>query len=256
MGKIHKSNPHRKLNFILIAVFCVFLYFVQNTVFMWPVIWALLSVSVAQLVHFGALTPKVFGKHSTGHHSIFPQIVFLPYFLILWVILKRTAKKSEGTIDQYNEVSPKLYLGRRPETMLDIPANTKLVVDLTAEIGASPEFIGNPDVLYRCLPVADFCLPENPDAFWKLAAECAYDLCRPGAGNVYIHCYMGRGRSALLVVAVLLCSGRSDSIQDAINMVQRARPSVHLIPAMQKFLHSTLPSNPVVSTKAFYPPKS
>ena len=61
----------------------------------------------------------------------------------------------------------------------------------------------------NALPVPDFGVPEDREAFWSLASTIAQQL---GAGNrVLIHCGAGVGRTGTLAICVLLALGETHS---------------------------------------------
>ena len=92
------------------------------------------------------------------------------------------------------------------------------MVDLTAEF-AEPRSVRNGRT-YLCLPMLDAAAPEAAALQRAVLSVVDWD------GPVYVHCALGHGRSAMLVMAVLLETGRAASVAEAERMVRAVRPRV------------------------------
>ncbi|WP_420225362.1 dual specificity protein phosphatase family protein [Pigmentiphaga litoralis] len=93
------------------------------------------------------------------------------------------------------------------------------LIDMTAEIGVDPA-----GCAYATFPVLDLTVPNVSTC---LAAADAIEQMRQ-RGPVLVACALGYSRSATAVAAWLLCSGRAASVDDAVALLQRARPQVVL----------------------------
>lgn len=51
-----------------------------------------------------------------------------------------------------------------------------------------------------------------------------------GSGPVYVHCALGHGRSACVVVAYLLSTGAVGTVAEGIRLLKSLRPGVRLHP--------------------------
>ena len=92
-------------------------------------------------------------------------------------------------------------------------------LDLTAEFSAPRVF----RVLrYRNIPILDLTAP-NVAQMEEMARFIAVEAER---GIVYVHCKIGYSRSAGAVAAYLLRSGRAADVEESLQQLRRARPSV------------------------------
>jgi protein-tyrosine phosphatase len=102
----------------------------------------------------------------------------------------------------------------------EVPADVRLVVDMTAEF---PRMASTPaSVDYLCLPTLDASAPD--------LARCEALVRRIYAhpGPVYIHCAQGHGRSAVVAGALLYVRGVATTADDAIARMKRHRPGINL----------------------------
>lgn len=117
------------------------------------------------------------------------------------------------------EAAPGLWLGRRCYAR-ELPPDIRTVVDLTAEF-AEPSTV-RAGRSYLCLPTLDASIPTVV-AFGELVESIA----RSDA-PVYIHCALGHGRSATVMVAALVAKGIDTSLAAAEQRVKAARPSIEI----------------------------
>jgi protein-tyrosine phosphatase len=61
---------------------------------------------------------------------------------------------------------------------------------------------------------------------------------RAGEGPVYVHCALGHGRSATVVVAYLVATGRAATVQEGLASLRSKRPGVSLLaPQLDVLMH-------------------
>ena len=189
---------------------------------------AFLGVSLAYLL--GA--PQIFLKQPTGNFYWQSYFIFWPYFLLNTFTLALFCYFSKENI--IDEIIPNLYLGRRPwtfEVQYLSSFGINATLDLTAEL-SEINFIRNYHD-YLCIPVVDALAPtveqlEHAVSWIKirLAQE----------ESVLVHCALGHGRSAIIIVAFILQSGMVKNFADAPDFIQSKRPGLHLSSIQKRVL--------------------
>ncbi|GAB4277224.1 MAG: hypothetical protein Fur0025_02990 [Oscillatoriaceae cyanobacterium] len=185
----------------------------KGWLFCWPGI-SLLTLAAAYL----GLGAKVFGKSDQGKMSVISVIFFLPYLLIYWLIWH--LERLFAGEDCYNEIVPGICVGRRAYAE-ELPDNVNLIVDLTAEFN-EPQNVIDKGVNYICLPTLDAAVPSEDELRDLVAKLVNWE------GNIYIHCAIGHGRSAMVAAAVLVGRGLAENGEAAEAMLKQARPWVKL----------------------------
>jgi protein tyrosine phosphatase (PTP) superfamily phosphohydrolase (DUF442 family) len=190
----------------------------------WALLWPGWSVLVVGLGYVG-LGPRVLGKRAeSGALAPWLLVLLFPYFAVAWTLWQiRSRLFSERAWD---EVAPGLRLGRRPLDDAEIPPDTRCVVDLCAEF---PRAV--PATLrYVSVPTLDTTVPTDAELRTLL------DTIAQEEGPIFVHCAMGRGRSATITAALLLRRGLAKNVDDAIAHLVQARPGVRLHPAQRAAL--------------------
>lgn len=203
---------------------------------------ALLAWSaVSLLVTVGLYVYSAFhgssGPWMAGHRGRLLQPLVWPFravATVLWWLMRGVRNDGPGV-----PVVPGIWVGPKPfaseaETIRKMGITALL--DLTAELPESPVFDRDPFVRLR-IPTLDRTQPTDDD----LDRAVAWVLARRAEGRgVLVHCAFGRGRSAMVVVALMLALGESAKVDEAIQFVTRARPSTRLRSAqrdsLQRFL--------------------
>ena len=166
-----------------------------------------------------------FQKHADGSLSSASTWLLAPYLLGAWVNSRLWTRKHP----QPDQVVEGVWLGRVPSAREAAPFAA--VLDLSAELP-----VRLPGKTYRNLPLLDLVAPDS-------------EACRQGAelieqlrqqGPLLVCCALGYSRSATLVAAWLLHSGRADSVEQAIAMIRAARPRIVLGEAQRKALQGLL----------------
>jgi protein-tyrosine phosphatase len=175
---------------------------------------------------YAGLGAAVFGKSANGTLPPWTWVLLLPYLAFTWAIWKLKRKVSKEPF--YNEVAPGLWVGRRVLGG-ELPEGVQVIADVTCEFAEPTTALVVCD--YRSLPTLNYSVPSRA-AFEALVSELA------GREGVYIHCAQGHGRSATLATGVLLKKGLAQTREEAVAMVVRARPKVHLEPCQEQFLRT------------------
>ena len=166
-----------------------------------------------------------FQKHADGSLSSASTWLLAPYLLGAWINSRLWTRQHP----QADQVVEGIWLGRVPTVAEAISFSA--VLDLSAELP-----VRLPGKTYRNLPLLDLVAPNS-------------EACRQGAelieqlrqqGPLLVCCALGYSRSATLVAAWLLQSGRADSVEQAIAMIRAARPRIVLGDAQRKALQGLL----------------
>jgi protein-tyrosine phosphatase len=160
---------------------------------------------------------EFFGKRLDGRLAPLAVLILLPYLVYVWSIwhLVRLLSREPAI----SRIDDELLIGRRLLNK-ELPAGVLTVVDLTSEFVES-----------RCLrSVRNYVSFPILDASTRSASEIA-ELATGVAvldAPIFIHCAQGHGRTGLIAAAVLLASGKTDSIDQAVSRLEQARPLLKL----------------------------
>ncbi len=182
---------------------------------------------------YGTSRPGVIGKDPAGNHPGWAQFLHGSY-----LALCRTSSilaRLRGD-DPWNRVAPGVLLGARPLAR-EVPVlleqeGVGAVVDLTCELVVSARLRRR--TTYLCLPTLDGTPPSEAD----LEAGVAFVEAHRTRHTVYVHCAVGRGRSATLMTAWMLATGRADSVERAERQLHDQRPAVRLHPSQRAALRA------------------
>ena len=174
----------------------------------------------------------LFGKRRSGALPLTSYLLFWPYILpqqLLYEVYARLSR--ENPID---EICPGVFIGRRPSARRRaflVEHGIEAVLDVTAAFPAPA--LALRARLFLCLPILDGTGP-SPELL-----GCAVTFLRDAETEksaFLVHCAAGHGRSALIVAAFLLDTGRASTAVEAVAMIKKSRPSIHLKPAQMKAL--------------------
>jgi hypothetical protein len=179
--------------------------------------------------------PGLLGK--TRHGRLLPSsyVLFWPYHALSRFSL--LAFRLCGREALCHEILPGLFLGGRPfawEERKLHPLGLRSVLDLTSEFSET-RFLRGVET-YRCIPVLDNSAPSPAEL--ELAVGFIRD--RLTKGPVYVHCALGHGRSATVVVGYLLATQAHSSLEEALALVRSKRRGVRLTGPQTKLLQHTL----------------
>lgn len=192
-----------------------------------------LSFLLIAIAYAGA-GPGLLMKKRTGCKSIWSWLFFGPYFLlnVLTFALYRLLS-GEGA---YVQVAPNLFFGRWLSAHEAANGRWASVLDLAAEFSAPRPF--RKLAGYRSLPVLDATAPTAAELI-----SCTIWIANAlSCGPVYVHCALGHGRSACVVIAYLLSVGEVSSVGEGLRRLQSLRPGVGLHPIQRQRLRSFEPS--------------
>ncbi|HYT90741.1 MAG TPA: dual specificity protein phosphatase family protein [Gemmataceae bacterium] len=186
----------------------------------WPwgaiLLWPAAALTVVAL-GYGYLGPAIFRK-SGGRLPWSARLLLGPYLLGAYL----SSLGYRGRLRLYDEIVPGLLLGCRlneTEARTAVARGVCAVLDLTAEYSEPAAFLALP---YRNVQILDLTAPTVE----QLHEAVSFVRERAWAGKVYVHCALGRSRSAVVVAAYCLALGVAPTVAAAVALVRRARPQV------------------------------
>lgn len=196
---------------------------------LWPAL-ALLLVAF----NYAVLGAAGFQKRADGRLSPAARWLFAPYLAAAWLNSRLWTREHP----QPDQVIDNVWLGRIPSRKELQRAPFTAMLDLCAELSIDPGGIA-----YRALPVLDLTAPTSLQC--REAASAIESLRQHGP--LLVCCALGYSRSATALAAWLMHSGRASSVDEAIQLIRRARPRVVLGPLQRQALeHSLIMERPCV----------
>ena len=202
-------------------------------VLLWPAL-SLLLVATGYL----ATWPGVFGKRN-GRLSAAARVALGPYLWSHWIWRQKDWQFSEP----FHQIMPGLRLGRmlsNREAQQQIDTGVTAVLDLTCEHDETKRFRRLPG--YHNIQVLDLTLP----AMNVMDEAVRFVRDQMDDGEVFLHCAIGHGRSAIVATAVLMVSDESLDVDEACHHVKTLRPRAKLPPHVRHHLqcyHKHLKAN-------------
>jgi hypothetical protein len=190
-------------------------------------LYAALSFVLLAAAYAGA-GPRLLLKLANGRRSAFGWLLFGPYILLNAVTFGMYRLLSREPA--YVQVAPNLFFGRRLSAREAEAARWVSILDLAGEFPASRWQRTRPG--YRSLPVLDATAPSEEE-LWSAVAWIAETV---AAGPVYVHCALGHGRSACVVITYLLSVGAVGTVAQGVRLVRSLRPGVRLQPPQRRLL--------------------
>jgi protein-tyrosine phosphatase len=212
----------------------------------WPVLalgYTAVSFLLLAAAYFG-VGPRLFAKRATGRASARGWLLFAPYFLLNFLTFR--LYRAFHREPAYARLTPALYFGRRltaREVREARPLGWVAVLDLAAEFAEVAPFREFPR--YRSLPVLDATAPAEE----QLREAVAWLTEAAATGPVYVHCALGHGRTACVVVAYLLAVGVVGSVSEGTRLLRSLRPGVRLNRSQRRALRPYEPATrPALTT--------
>lgn len=184
--------------------------------------WLGVNFIVLAVGHICA-APTVFGKHQDGRLAWWSWLFFFPlhvYTMLIWHLVCRLSRESA-----YDQVGSALIIGRRllPH---EVGFQVENYLDLTAEFSEPSAVRNTPG--YVSFPILDGSVPNKVDLDRLLK--------NLRVGRTFIHCAQGHGRTGLVAAAYLLVMNHARNSEEAIGMLQKARPKLRLSREQKTFL--------------------
>jgi len=166
------------------------------------------------LAHAGR-NPRLLGKRPDGRLAAWSWAIGLPLHSLSLGIFHLT--RLLGREAPWDRLDGEVYVGRRLLAR-EVPSGCRVWVDLTAEFQEPAAIRRRPG--YRAFPVLDGSVPTLEELERELAAI--------PAGPIFIHCAQGHGRTGLFAAALLIARGQARTAEEAVGLIQKARPGVRL----------------------------
>ena len=160
------------------------------------------------------------GKRPDGQRSWAFWFLFAPYLVLSRVLFDLTVIFSRER--PFAVAAPNLAFGRRLTEREARRSDFASVLDLAAEfieVRTFRQLSG-----YHSLPVFDTTAP-TPEQL-RFAVEWLRDAV--ARGPVYVHCALGHGRSACVILAYLLATGVVATVAEGMKLRREKRPNVKL----------------------------
>ena len=180
-------------------------------------LWVVVSLGLLALIHLG---PGGAGLQKTsGRHSAAVRMLLAPYLLGARINQRLWSHRRPDR----DLICDEVWLGALPAGLEPIVGRQPALLDLTAEL-AAPHTAPHTAAPYRNHAWLDL-VPPSPAAL----AEAAHSIETLRAHSpVLVCCALGYSRSASAVAAWLVSSGRAESVDAAIAILQGARPHIVL----------------------------
>jgi membrane-associated phospholipid phosphatase/predicted protein tyrosine phosphatase len=193
----------------------------------WPwgaiLVWPIVAVTIVTIGYFHS-GPGVFRK-TYGRLPFSAKLILAPVLAgqyVSWLYYKRQCQA-------WDEVVPGVWIGRRlsdAEAREAVRAGVTAVLDLSDAFSEARPFI---ELAYRHLPVLDLTAPTPS----QLTEAVAFIDANATPGVVFVHCKIGYSRSAAVVAAWLLSTGKATTVDEAIAMLRSKRPTIVIRPEIR-----------------------
>jgi protein-tyrosine phosphatase len=177
-------------------------------------LWPAVALALVAACYLG-IGPVGFQKRLDGRHSVAVSWLLAPYWLGAWLNARWWTRQHP----QPDEVLPGIWLGRLPDWYKPRHLPSLAILDLCAELPCTALARR-----YECLPLLDLVAPSAEQC--RRGAELIDQL--HSDGPLLVCCALGYSRSATLLAAWLLLSGRATSVEAAVALIRQARPQIVL----------------------------
>jgi len=180
-------------------------------------LWPALSLALVASGYFG-VGPGVFRKENGGL-PLSTKLLLGPVVAGQWLSLEYYRRKCRP----WDEVVPGVLIGRRLGDQEAVDVGATAVLDLTCEFPEARPFLV---AAYCNIPILDLTAPTPQ----QLRDAVVFITEHVRNGKVYIHCKIGYSRSAAVVGAYLLSSGKAKTAAEAVALMHKVRPSLIVRP--------------------------
>ena len=186
----------------------------------WPwgsvLLWGVVALGLVSAAYFG-LGPGIYRK-TDGRLPLSTWWTLAPCLIgqhLSLIYYRRQCRR-------WDAVTPRVWIGRKLndyEAAESVQQGVTAVLDLTAEFSEAKPFLA---ARYLNIQVLDLTAPTQE----QLATMAAFIEEQSHRGVVYVHCKIGYSRSAAAVCAYLIANRQARSVEDALTLLRKARPSI------------------------------
>jgi len=197
--------------YLLVVVVLTILAFGYGGFALW-LLWPAVSLLLVALnyVYFGS---EGFQKNDNGRMSTASKWLYSPYLLCAYINSRLWTRNESKAVPMYDGIS----LGRLPSRQDIVTADYDAIVDMTAEFTKTHHGID-----WHAIPSLDLLVPSEEDLIKAARVIAEWEQ----KGHVLVACALGYSRSALAIIAWLLLTRRSESVDEAIAWVRQQRPGI------------------------------
>lgn len=173
-------------------------------------------ISIAFLLvalNYSVIGASGFQKQANGKFSLPIILLYAPYLLIAWINSRLWTRHN----NQADLIIDNIYLGRIPDKKTLEQYSFKSIVDCCAEL-PMPNYQGN----YHLIAILDMTVPSLVNIDQGVTVIEQYRQ----QGDLLVCCALGYSRSAMLIIAWLVWSGRVGTVEQAIALVKKTRSIV------------------------------
>lgn len=219
------SNRAVAIGYAILAIVCS-----QIARISWPwtfpFVWPAFAFGVGAF-GYGGFGAGIFRKRE-GHLTWPTKLLVGPLLFLQWLSWIYYRGKSA----RWNEVTPQVWIGALPTPEIAhaaIAAGVTAVLDLTVEFSEAEPFL---KTRYLHVPVLDLTAPTDD----QLAGAVRFIKNESARGIVFIHCKAGYSRTAGVVGAWMLETGRARSVEEVVAQLEAIRPGIVIRPEIRAAL--------------------
>lgn len=178
-------------------------------------LWPAMTFGLVAL-NYAAIGERGFQKGGDGRLSVGAWGLLAPYIAGAWI----NSRLWTWRHPRHAAVIDGVSIGRIPTARDLARSSFAAVVDFAAELPCGTQR----DLFYRSIPVLDLTVPDVETL--RTAAAAIEEACQHGP--LLVCCALGYSRSAIAIVAWLLVTRRAETLDGAMCLVRKARPTIVL----------------------------
>lgn len=200
----------------LIAIGAAFLGWPWTGILLWPA----LAFALTAAAYWG-VGPSIYRK-TNGRLPLSTRLVFAPCLIGQHISLHHYRRQC----DAWNQITPRVWISARLNSREALEARQQgvtAVLDLTAEFSETATLRA---LDYHNIPILDLTAPNTA----QLREAVEFISRHAERGVVCVHCKVGYSRSAAVMGAHLLVSGSAVTVEQAVALMRKSRPTIVIRP--------------------------